>query len=277
MRDERLDLAHIRTIEGWPVTLTLVGLSCIATAYGFAIASLWWVSLGIVVLVLPGALLYRRTWRHVRAIGAAAADIQRGDVARGEEAIARVLAQRPFRTTAGGALLQLANAALEAGDLARAAELTRVAVPKLRGPFVRSSPRYDENARIYLEYVLACAGETDEAERVGAAPPHHRAGPHVSALHGVARALTCLRRGRGNAALELVERHRTLVRNTLGAREGALTDAIESLALSAVGSVYRGKSRSIERVVVHPDHRAFLVRVLPECAPLLVNEPDGPA
>jgi tetratricopeptide (TPR) repeat protein len=183
-----------------------------------------------------------------------------------------VLAFREFLTTrttfhahAALGLQNLGIIALWRGKLEEAAKLLRASIAVDHARRLGWSGPHGGQQPGDLALVLACLGDLDGATLVLDEHAIEGATPFAVAHAARSRALVALKRGDARGAIDLVDAHHRLFRNTLRANDAALVSSIESVARRARGDV-------AHTVVVDPEARAYVLRALPEAASLLAAD-----
>ncbi len=118
---------------------------------------------------------------------------------------------------------------------------------------------------------LACDGKFEEAEQVLARVDARVAPSGVLAMLVRSRALVALGLGRAEEAIALVDGEQALLRNTLGADDTALVQAIVASALAKTGGTFRGTTRTTGPVLVDHEARQYVLRALPDARELLAD------
>jgi hypothetical protein len=153
-----------------------------------------------------------------------------------------------------------------------AVALLRAAYEMLRGASLLSHPQtYGDLARANLVFALACDAQLDEGERVMHEPSDPNAYPVAAAMMARARALLALRREQWKGALDVIDGERRLLRNAIVGLDAPLVEVFEALALEHLGYEQRGSLRPRVLDLVDDDDRAYILRVLPDAAPLLAD------
>lgn len=216
--------------------------------------------------VLAQVVLLRRRWsRGVRANndGVEALALDRFDDA--ERGFLQLVTVRHPRAFTALGLQNLATVALQRGELDDGALLSRAAMELLSRTRPRTTAElFAGHIRANYAFALLANGEVDEAEAVLRAPAEPGALAKSEALLVRSRALALVRRERWQDVADLLEKERSLLRNTLTGDEAVLAEVMEALARQHL-------SCPTALVPVDDDEKAFVTRILPGCDSVLTR------
>jgi hypothetical protein len=260
--DARFALA---AVVGTPLAIALL-----APAYSPAPFAL--LVVGLLAFAAGSVLVSRRWAAGIRLVNDGLIALQEDRV---DEALAlfRAAASRwHFKHAVAVALHNVGVVATRRGDFTDAVALLRAAYEMLRGASLLSHPQtYGDLARANLVFALACDAQLDEGERVMHEPSDPNAYPVAAAMMARARALLALRREQWKGALDVIDGERRLLRNAIVGLDAPLVEVFEALALEHLGYEQRGSLRPRVLDLVDDDDRAYILRVLPDAAPLLAD------
>jgi hypothetical protein len=223
------------------------------------------VVLGLLIVSLVSlATLLHLVRRAVLRYNAAAIALHSGDFDAAAAGLRALLARPATEQLVAFALYNLAGLGRRRGeDDGDGLVLLRAALAVERTRFRRTTGTIEDMMVADLALALAVAGDLGEADAVLSSAPHSSYTSGI-ALLARSRAFVALRRGKPEDALAVLDAERALLRNTLGASDDALVQAIEAVALARTGGVYRGSPRAAHPIDADAEARVYVTRLLPE-------------
>jgi hypothetical protein len=226
-------------------------------------------------LVILGALVIWGTWTQlaVRRNNDAYGALLEGDLAAAERGYVAVLSSPCPDAWGVYALANLGHIALLRGELEDARALLAAAweVARKRGVLHLGVEAATPGVCAGWALALACEGKLEEAEQVLARVDARNASAGALGLVVRSRALVALGLGRAEEAIALIDGEQALLRNTLGADDTALVQAIVASALGKTGGTFRGTTRAAGPVPVDHESRQYVLRMLPGAASFLTE------
>lgn len=223
-----------------------------------------------------GALVLRfRALRALRLNNGAVGLMTRGEDAPAVTTLQAAVSGGFGRDVVAMSLHNLGVIALRSLDVEGAIALQRAAVDVDRGFRFRWQPKVaTEYARAQLAFALAASGRganaLDEAAvllELGARDTT----PLAIAFSARARALVAACRERFDETIDVLDEERALLRNVLPLNDAVLCEALLACALERLGDVHRGVARAHSPVLADDQARAYVARVFPAAAHVLVS------
>lgn len=218
---------------------------------------------------VPWWWLFRRV---ARAHNAAVTALGEGDDAGARRTFRDLLAFAAQRGVAAPALHNLGYLALVGGDFPAAEALLRAAAAALGA--IRVAEESDLRALIDTRHALALArlGRLDEADAVLATVSADSMESHAHLA--LSRALVDFQRGRHDAVVEQLDRHRAFLARSLAGELALLAVALDAMAVRQLSGIYRGTVRRSAVLPCSDAVRASVDRLLPGAAEVLPGPDD---
>ena len=247
---------YIQTIAG---TIFIVAFMVIARDSMFMIVAL---TLGAGFTMWTDAA--RKYLEGKESLRDAIAVFHLGNAVGAERALVDFLRVRRFKPEAMIALVHLGLTLMRTLRFAEAVDVFETANRLDRGsPIAAKARAYLVIASIGANNAVAARAWLDTWDR-------EAADSAARAQLALARALVAFRSADPASSMALLAEKRPLLDNMLTGNDAALADALEAAAYATTPSADGNSSSS--SVLVDPEARAFVLHLVPECAPFVVDE-----
>ena len=253
---------------GSPSSMAIVVLVLVA----FALGSVVWQEPLIALTLLVSSVALFFVWL-VRLISAVRSNndgvtlLLRGNDAGAAAKFREVVGRWHSRDAVAMALHNLGVVALRERDVASATAILRACLEAGKTFRFRNVPdTWSALAHAHLGFALAAQGHVKEADAElawlrGVTPSHL---PMAIAYAARAHAMMSIRSARYADAVAILDADKPLLRNVLTGSESVLAEAMLAHALTKLGGVYEGETRTPDPVYADPEARAFVQAYLPE-------------
>ena len=245
--------------------LVLVFLGCALVAFvGQEPVVALTLLVGTVVLF---GLWFVRLTSAVRSNNDGVALLLRGDEAGAAGKFREVVGQWHSPDAVAMALHNLGIVALRGRDVVSATAILRACLEAGKTFRFKNVPdTWSALAHAHLGFALAAQGQVNEADAElawlrGVTPSHL---PMAIAYASRAHAMMAIRSERYAEAVALLDADKPLLRNVLTGSESVLAEAMLAYALTKLGGVYEGETRTPDPVYADEESRSFVRAYLPE-------------